>query len=130
MKELSKEELLKIVNCVWTQGQYTPCDWPENCSLDNSGEKCNQAYQQICKLIEEKFPYPECQRCKAFVDENCAGVHNALECLHLASKMKLKPKVSKEWLSAFLREMPIYDNQARKDYAIKKLQEEGFEVEK
>lgn len=36
-------------------------------------------------------------------------------------------RVSEEWISDFLRNMPVYDAQPRKDYTIKKFKELGYE---
>lgn len=33
-----------------------------------------------------------------------------------------------QWISDFLRELPIYDTQARKDYVIRKFKDEGAEI--
>lgn len=50
-----------------------------------------------------------------------------------ALMIKLEEKsglVTEKWLVDFLRQMPIYDAQPRKDYAIKKFKEAGIKVVK
>jgi len=37
-------------------------------------------------------------------------------------------EVTEEWLVDFLRQMPIYDAQPRKDYAMRRFKEVGIEI--
>ena len=51
-------------------------------------------------------------------------------CTELVLKLERKLKVTEKWLVDFLREMPIYDAQPRKDYVLRKFREAGIKVVK
>ena len=51
-------------------------------------------------------------------------------CRALVVKLEEKQSVTEKWLLDFLRQMPIYDAQPRKDYAMKKFKEAGIKVVK
>ena len=45
---------------------------------------------------DEKFPYKCCEKCDRLIKQfACKGVHNAIECLYLLSKKKIKKKGGK-----------------------------------
>ena len=116
MSKLNQEELLEELKQMEVDEEETHKGSLEvpgvNAKLMNQiHQKRKQAYQQIKEMLRD---------------------YNLIKdtCKMLVLKLEEKPGVTEKWLLDFLREMPIYDAQPRKDYAFRKFKEAGIKVRK